>query len=184
VATSVAVSTVAFATLGSGATVNMCVNAQHMVRVVGGSAGCQSGEQAVQIYTKAGADQRFALRTHSHTLNVFEQESSCTTGSTGSGNGQVGFFTCALYGNADISGSSVGSEDSSFVGPLGGPDEAAVTFHLARGDIQAAGIYDGHTASHFSITGGTGLYVGATGTVGGVFYNSAADFHWTVNYHR
>ena len=185
VVASLVISSVAFATLGGGGTVNLCVNAQHTVRVVGGSASCRSGEQAVQIYTKAGVDQRFALQPHSHTLNLFEQESSCTVGTTGSGNAEVAFFSCALFDNAGITGSSIGNEDGSYVGPVGGPNEAAITFHLAHGDIQAAGIYAGSaTTSHFSITGGTGLYVGATGTVGGVFYNSDADFHWTVNYHR
>jgi hypothetical protein len=181
---SVAISAVAFATLGSGPTVKLCVDAHHAVRVVGGTAGCTSGEQAVQIYTKAGADQRFALNTRSHTVNLFEQESTCTTGTTGSGNAEVAFFGCALNSRADLTGSSVGNEDGSYVGPIGGPNEAAITFHLARGDIQAAGIYAGAAStSHFSITGGTGLYVGATGTIGGVFYNSDADFHWTVRYH-
>jgi hypothetical protein len=185
VVASVVIPTVAFATLGGGATVNLCVNTHHTVRVVGGSASCRSDEQTVQIYTKAGADQRFALQPHSHTVNLFEQESSCTTGTTGSGNAEVVFFSCALYDNPNITGSSVGSEDGSYVGPVGGPNEAALTFHLAHGDIQAAGIYSGSaTTSHFSIIGGTGLYVGATGTVGGVFYNSDADFHWIVNYHR
>src|SRR5689334_8652743 len=102
VAASVVISTVAFATLGGGTTVKLCVDAQHMVRVVGGSASCRAGEDAVQIYTKAGADQRFALQPHSHTVNLFEQESSCTTGTTGSGNAEVAYFSCALYDNPNI----------------------------------------------------------------------------------
>ncbi|HXJ63443.1 MAG TPA: hypothetical protein VNN79_06780, partial [Actinomycetota bacterium] len=110
-------------------------------------------------------------------------ESSCTTGTTGSGNAEVAYFSCALYDNAGITGSPVGNEDSSYVGPLAGPNEAAVTLRLAQGDIQAAGIYEGAGAtSHLSVTGGTGIYVGATGTVDGVFYNSDTDFHWTVHY--
>ena len=180
---SVAISAVAFATLGSGTAVTLCVDAQHMVRVVGGSAGCKSGEQAVKVYTKAGADRRFALKAHPHTVDLYELESSCTSGTTGTGNGAVSFFSCPLFDNAGVMGSPIGSEASSYVGPPLGPDESAVTFHLADGDIQAAGIYQSNTI-HLAVTGGTGIYVGATGTVDGVFYNSQADFHWTVRYNH
>jgi hypothetical protein len=154
-----------------------------MVRVVAGSASCKSGEQAVKVYTKTGADQRFALKAHSHTVDLFEQESSCTTGATGSGDGMVNFYSCPLFDSAGFTGSPVGNETSSYIGPSAGPSETAVTFHLADGDVQAAGIYGGGTAtSHFAVTGGTGIDAGATGTVDGVFYNSETDFHWTVRY--
>lgn len=180
---SVAISAVAFATLGGGRAVTLCVDARHMVRVVGGNSSCKSGEQAVKVYTKGGADQRFALKAHSHTVDLFEQESSCTTGTTGTGNGAVNFFSCPLFDNAGVMGSPVGSEASSYVGPPLGPAESAVTFHLADGDVQAAGIYESNTI-HLAVTGGTGIYVGATGTVDGAFYNSETDFHWTVQYNR
>jgi hypothetical protein len=182
---SVAISAVAFATLAGGSTVTLCVNAQHTARVLGGSSSCKSGEQAVKIYTKAGADARFALKTHAHTLTAYESETSCTHGVNGSGEGEVDAYSCDLFNNSGLTGSPNGKSYSTFIQADPNPNlnEATLTLHLAKGDINAMGFYDAGGTSHLSIAGGTGIYAKATGTVNGAFMNVNV-FVWTVHYSR
>lgn len=161
----------------------LCVNAQHTVRVLGGTANCASGEQAVRVFTKAGANARFALKSQPHSLDAWEKTATCTTGSNGSGVSQLDASLCDDYDNVDLTGDTVGTSLSTYVFAGGNAWLATLTIHLTDGDVVATGYYDTEaTTTHFAITGGTGAYTGAVGTINGTFENEGAAFRYSINY--
>jgi hypothetical protein len=185
VATSGVVTSVALAALGDGTSVTLCVNGQHTVRVLGATAHCASGEQAVKVFTTAGANARFALKAKSHTLDLYEKVVTCTTGSNGTGVGRVDAGTCDDYGNADLTGGPVGTSISTYVLVTDDVFQASLTFHLPDGDITATGYYSvDDTTSHFAVTGGSGVYAGASGTIASAYENADAAYHYAITYRK
>ena len=114
---SVAVSAAAFGSSATGPSVTLCVNAQRSVRVPGEQGGCAAGERAVQVYSKAGADARFATRTTVTALNVYESESSCIRATNGTGAGAVTAEKCHLFSDSGLT-QSAGSDVESLVTPI------------------------------------------------------------------
>jgi hypothetical protein len=183
---SVAISSVAIAALGDSPSVTLCVNNQHSVRVLGATASCASGEQAVKVFTTAGANARFALKSKPHTLDAYEKVATCTSGTNGTGVGRVDASKCDDYGNVDLTGDTIGTSIGTYVLVTGNIFQASLTFHLSGGDITAAGFYDATDAtdetSHFEITGGSGAYAGAKGTIASSFENGGAAYHYAMTY--
>lgn len=173
----------AMAAIGDGGVVTTCFNKSLGTwKPINTSLGktCPTGTQTIVFYTKGQVDSLISSVTPTHhTLTLYEDTLNCTQAVNGSGPAAVFYFQCSDYDNAGFTGSAVGTEISSYVGPC--PQTATVAFHLADGDIQATGMYN-CGLSHLTVTGGTGAYVGATGTVDGDFYNNFNGFQWSFDY--
>ena len=139
VATSGVVTSVALAALGDGTSVTLCVNGQHTVRLLGATAHCASGEQAVKVFTTAGANARFALKAKPHTLDLYEKVATCTSGSNGTGIGRVDAGKCDDYGNGDVTGDPVGTSVSTYVLVAENVFQASLTFRLPGGTSSRPG---------------------------------------------
>ena len=118
------------------------------------------------IDVKAGTFQRAG--TH-HTVTLYEDQSSGTISTNGTGQGAVDAWNdFDVYDNAALTGSPVATDVGYDITQTGGQFNITVAFRFANGDLHMTGIWTipagpETITGEFAIIGGTGAYKGARG---------------------
>lgn len=122
------------------------------------------------IQTRDVAKGTFQRASTHHAVTLYEDQSSGTISTNGSGQGATDAWNDFLvYDNAGFTGSPVATDVGYDVQESGVQSVITVTFHFADGDLLMNGIWNtplapGTSGGHLAIVGGTGAYAGARGT--------------------
>jgi hypothetical protein len=122
------------------------------------------------IQTRDVAKGTFQRAGTHHAVTLYEDQTSGTIGTNGSGQGATDAWNDFLvYDNAGLTGSPVATDVGYDVTESGVQFLETLTFHFADGDLLMTGIWNtppapGTASGDLAIVGGTGAYSGARGT--------------------